>query len=134
MKLIKKALKERSIDSEERKLALATHLSSGGAGSQFDVLVEELEETGRDGTEFTYGREEYRVLTDEEADDAFIEYQQQLWDEMGLDSFSRSFVDSIMRNNVDEKAFWRDYNDGVYEMILDSPESYASYFDIDDLK
>lgn len=128
MKLIKKAkLQEKSFDFETRKMALAQFLK---------ISVDELDEIeeGYDEKNLTYGREEYLVLTDDEADDEFKTSQENLWNEMGIASFSEDFRTYIMEHLVDEKAFWRDYSSDIEEMIADSPESYSSYFDIDEVK
>ena len=120
-------LKEKNIDFEDRKLALAQFLKLG---------VEELDEIeeGYDETQLTYGREEYLVVVEDEADKAFMEYQQNLWDDLGIESFSEHFRDYIMNNMVDEKSFWRDMESDIYDWIADEPTSYSNYFDIDDVK
>jgi hypothetical protein len=95
--------------------------------------VDDLTE-GYDEDHFEYGREEYAIFTDEEADVAFKDYQKQLWDDMGLESFTERFKDYIIRNLVDDKQFWKDMKSDIENWIIDSPDSYSSFFDIDKIK
>lgn len=95
-----------------------------------DEAIEGDDETGT----FTYGKEEYFVLTDKEADDKFKEYQQNLWDDIGLGSFSEDAKDYIIRNCVDNDKYFDDLKSDVENWIIDSPDSYTSYFNIDTMK
>lgn len=53
----------------------------------------------------------YKVLTDEEADEDFKDYEESLWDDIGLDSFTDWFKDWIIENAVNEDYFWDDMHD-----------------------
>ena len=48
---------------------------------------------------------EYYVLTEEEREEIFKEQQEQLWDDMGLDAFSSSFVDEILNYCLNEENY-----------------------------
>lgn len=91
-----KRLIEKKADEEDRIEALAQFLG---------LDEEEKEEIEVDGDTLTYGRNEYYVLTDDEADEKFEQYQRELWDDMGIQSYSDSFQDWILHNAVDEKWF-----------------------------
>lgn len=63
---------------------------------------------------------EYKVLTDEEADEEFKEYEENLLDELGLDSFSDWGRDYVISNCVDVDWFdsaMREMNESYVEDI-----------------
>lgn len=91
-------LNEKRIDFEERKEALATFLGLN------EEEKEEIEEGYTDGA-LEYGKEEYLVLTDDEADDMFREQQEQIFDDLGIESYSEDFQDWIFRNALKEDWF-----------------------------
>lgn len=49
---------------------------------------------------------EYYVLDDEEREEIFKEQQQALWDDMGLESFSSSFVDEVLNYCLNEEKLY----------------------------
>ena len=67
----------------------------------------------RDNIFETSDGEEYLVVTDEEADDEFYNYESELIDELGLDAFSDWAKDYIIENCVDtewfENFYYEDY-------------------------
>ena len=95
-KKMNKRLEEKKIDEEDRIEALAQFLG---------LDEEEKEDIEVDDETLTYDREEYLVLTDSEADDWFERYQKDLWDDMGIQSFSESFQDWIINNALDKSWF-----------------------------
>lgn len=95
-KKMNKRLEEKKIDEKDRIEALAQFLG---------LDEEEKEDIEVDDETLTYGREEYLVLTDSEADDWFERYQKDLWDDMGIQSFSESFQDWIINNALDKSWF-----------------------------
>jgi hypothetical protein len=95
-KLTNKRLKEKKIDEEDRIEALAQFLG---------LDEEEKEDIEVDDETLTYDRKEYLVLTDSEADDWFERYLKDLWDDIGIQSFSESFQDWIINNALDKSWF-----------------------------
>ena len=91
-----KRLEEKKIDEEDRIEALAQFLG---------LDEEEKEDIEVDDETLTYDSEEYLVLTDSEADDWFERYQRDLWDDIGIQSFSESFQDWIINNALDKSWF-----------------------------
>jgi hypothetical protein len=65
--------------------------------------------------------DEFKVLDDDEADEEFRQYQQNLWDDCGINSFTDWARDYILSNFVDEDWF---------EEVM--RESYQWY--VDDIK
>ena len=59
---------------------------------------------------------EYLVLSDDEADDYFYNYQKELFNDIGIESYSESFRDEILNNYLDEDHF--------YDMMKESYEFY----------
>ena len=57
---------------------------------------------------------DYYVLDEEERDELFKEQQQALWDDMGLDAFSSSFIDEILYHCLDNQKM---YYACQYELI-----------------
>ena len=82
---------------------------------KIEALVQWLNENGNDVTaddvEQNYGDEysvdgaDYLVCTDEEADEAARQDVKDLFDDMGLESFSESFQETIIENYVDSDIF-----------------------------
>ena len=69
-------------------------------------------------------------MTDDEADEFFNESQEQLWDDMGFDSFTKSFKQWIIDNalemsSTDERLLIGD----IAEWVNESPDSYEGFFD-----
>ncbi len=95
-KKMNKRLEEKKINEEDRIEALTQFLG---------LDEEEKEEIEVDDETLTYDGEEYLVLTDSEADDWFERYQKDLWDDMGIQSFSESFQDWIINNALDKSWF-----------------------------
>lgn len=93
-----KKLREKKVDFEDRVEALAEFLGLD------EEEKAEIEEGYTDGA-LEYGREEYLVLTDDEADDMFREQEEQLFDELGIESFSKDFQNWILNNAVEEDWF-----------------------------
>ena len=85
-------------------------------GSQIQVLNENTFEV--DGAE-------YLVLSEDEREEEFYNYQKSLIDDMGLESFSEWAQDYIIDNFVDDKRL----EDDLFEAMH---ESYRNY--IEDLK
>ena len=73
----------------------------------------EISKGYRDNMFETSDGEEYLVVTDEEADDEFYNYESELIDELGLDAFSDWAKDYIIENCVDtewfENFYYEDY-------------------------
>jgi hypothetical protein len=99
---------------------------------RFEDLLNEAIDTKRGG--FSYGKEEYEVYTDDEADEAFQNQQESLWDDLGIGSFSEDFRDEIMRDCIDNESYFKDLSSDVESWIEESPDSYSSFFDIDEMK
>ena len=97
-----KRLTEKRIDEEDRIEALAQFLG---------LDEEEKEEIEANDDILTYYGKEYYVLTDDEADEKFEQYQRDLWDDMGIQSFSDNFRDWIIRNAVDTDWFEQAMNE-----------------------
>lgn len=116
------------IDEDDRVKALADFLEL--SEDEYDVI-----EPSRYGDNlFEYGKREYYVLTDDEADDVFKEMQEQLLDDLGFDSFASYFQDWIMDNAIDADKFWKDhYNDIAYP-IESNPDEEENLFDEDEIK
>ncbi len=66
------------------------------------------EEITYDGYEYSTDQGDYKVLTNEEADEDFENYQRGLWDDLGLESFSEWFQNWILENAVDKNYFQDD--------------------------
>ena len=95
-KIMDKRLTEKKVDEEDRIEALAQFLG---------LDEEEKEEIEANDDILTYYDKEYYVLTDDEADEKFEQYQRDLWDDMGIQSFNDNFRDWIIRNAVDTDWF-----------------------------
>lgn len=84
---------------EEKRLALAEHLG---------IDESELENSDYDENAFTYDDMEYLVLDDQEAYEATYTDIENLFDDMGLEAFSKDMQDWIVENAIDydfEKAY-----------------------------
>ena len=95
---------------EEKRLALAEHLG---------IDESELEDSDYDENAFTYGDMEYLVLDDQEAYEATYTDIENLFDDMGLEAFSKDMQDWIVENAIDydfEKAY-REMEEGYVEDI-----------------
>lgn len=78
------------------------------------ALAEWLRDNGNEVSEeditedtwgFHVGSDEYRVLTDDEADEEFETYEEELIDEMGIEGFSDWFQKWILNNAIDTNWF-----------------------------
>ena len=76
---------------DARRKALADYLK---------VNVEEVE--SNDNNEFVVGEATYKVLTDDEANEAAEQDVRNLWDELGLEAVSSYMRDWILENALDE--------------------------------
>lgn len=77
---------------EEKRLALAEHLG---------IDESELENSDYDENAFTYDDMEYLVLDDQEAYEATYTDIENLFDDMGLEVFSKDMQDWIVENAID---------------------------------
>ena len=81
----------------------------------------------RDNIFETSDGEEYLVVTDEEADDEFYDYEAELIDELGLDPFSDWAKDYIIENCVDtewfENFYYEDYESYANDIETESASS-----------
>ena len=81
----------------------------------------------RDNVFETSDGEEYLVVTDEEADDEFYDYEAELIDELGLDAFSDWAKDYIIENCVDtewfENFYYEDYESYANDIETESASS-----------
>lgn len=93
-----KRLEEKRID-EDRINALAEFLGLD------EEEKEEIEVDRHNDKLLTYDGDEYLVVDDDEADEEFRDFQESLWDDMGIQSFSESFQDWILRNALKEDWF-----------------------------
>jgi hypothetical protein len=132
-----KPLTEKSSDASERLLALAEFLDIVPENIDDDPdwnLEDALEDlfSYEDRYAFTveYGKQEYLVLTDKEADEEAENRVKDLLDDIGVGGFNRDFV----MNFVDSKSFFKDIESDEREAFLDSPDSYSGFFDIKDMK
>lgn len=93
--------------NEARKESLANYL---------ECDLEDLEDGYRDEV-FEYGNEEWIVLTEEEAYEEAGEQIRDIYDDIGLDSFTDSFKDWIVNNAIDEEE--------IHNWMEDSYRSYV---------
>lgn len=84
------------VSTEERIKALATYL-----GVEEDEIIE-----GYDDTVFEVNGEEYLVLDDDEADEAVVNDIENLIDDIGLEAFTDSMKDWIVRNAIDNSEWF----------------------------
>ena len=95
---------------EEKKLALAEHLG---------IDESELENSDYDENAFTYDDMQYLVLDDQEAYEATYTDIENMFDDLGLEAFSKDMQDWIVENAIDydfEKAY-REMEEGYVEDI-----------------
>ena len=104
------------MDKETRRQALANYL---------EVELEDVVD-GYDDETFECNGEEYRVLTDEEADEAVVDSIESIIDDIGLEAFTPAFQDWVIENALDNSD-WFD------EALKGSEESYVYDLDDDDL-
>jgi len=76
------------------------------------------------------GEEEYLVLDEEEREEQFHDFQEELIDELGLDAFSEYAKDYILNNFINQNWFddaqeeyWRDY---LIDIENESSEEYEN--------
>lgn len=110
---------------EDRKTALAQFLGLDIKSDEFGYLAE-----GYRPEMIEYGKESYFVLTDDEADNEFKEQQEQMWDDTGLDSYTPSFKEWILKDAIDLKKLHRDagsdYENMLYEDIENDIRGFTS--------
>ena len=103
---------------EERIKALAEFLG---------ISEEEISEGYTNNVFETLDGEEYLVVTDEEADDEFYNYEAELIDELGLDAFTDWAKDYIVENCVDaewfENFYYEDYESYANDIETESASS-----------
>ena len=103
---------------EEKIKALAEFLG---------ISEEEISEGYTDNVFETLDGEEYLVVTDEEADDEFYQYEENLIDELGLDAFSDWAKDYIIENCVNtewfENFYYEDYESYANDIETESASS-----------
>ena len=91
------------------------------------ISEEEISKGYRDNIFETSDGEEYLVVTDEEADDEFYNYEAELIDELGLDAFSDWAKDYIIENCVDtewfENFYYEDYESYANDIETESASS-----------
>lgn len=91
------------------------------------IETNEIEEDMNNHKYFRTEDEEYMVLTDEEADDEFYNYESELIDELGLDAFSDWAKDYIIENCVDtewfENFYYEDYESYANDIETESASS-----------
>jgi len=147
----KKVVKQKEKNMNEEKIQEKTRIEKGdrkkaliqflGYDAEEAADVEE-DQYGFYGTEnaiFDTPDGEYAVVTEDEADEAFRDNQEQLMDDMGLDSFSPKFQKWIFDNAVSvSKLDTKFFIDDEVQAVIDSPDSYTSWFedygDIDKMK
>ena len=86
------------MDKETRRQALANYL---------EVELEDVVD-GYDDETFECNGEEYRVLTDEEADEAMVADIENIIDDIGLEAFTPAFQDWIVGNALDNPSWFED--------------------------
>lgn len=91
-------LREKKVNFDDRVEALADFL-------KLDDEEKANIEEGYDDGYLDYDGDEYRVLTEDEAEEAFREAQEELWEELGLEAFSENFQDEIIDRFVDTDWF-----------------------------
>lgn len=103
---------------EEKIKALAEFLG---------IEESEIEEDMNNHKYFRTEDEEYMVLTDEEADEVFYDYESELIDELGLDAFTDWARDDIIKNCLDvdwfEDYFREDYESYANDIETESASS-----------
>lgn len=98
-----------------KKEALAQYL---------EVEVDEIED-GYDDDHFEYDNEEYAVYTDDEADDATYNDIDNLFDDIGLESFTPSFQEWILNNALE--------SDWFEDALQESEQYYVDDMDDDEV-
>ena len=91
------------------------------------ISEEDISKGYTDNVFETSDGEEYLVVTDEEADDEFYQYEENLIDELGLDAFSDWAKDYIVENCVDaewfENFYYEDYESYANDIETESASS-----------
>lgn len=125
-----KAADELGKDPEEARRygkALAELLDEAGFGPGDMTLSEGY----GDGIEVKLGREEWRLLTDDEATEAAHQYVKNMLDEMGIEAFTPSFQETIFESCCDDsqleaainesnESYWDDLNEADRKRELKS--------------
>lgn len=90
--------------------------------------IEDLTEGYREEVFETKDGKEYLILTDEEADKEFYNYEENLIDELGLDSFTEWAREYIVENCLDTDWF-NEYIEEDYRIYCDDIETEESSSD-----
>ena len=98
------------VSTEERIKALATYL-----GVEEDEITE-----GYDDTVFEVNGEEYRVLDDDEADEAVVDDIESLVDDIGLEAFTPAMQDWIVDNAIDNKDWFDEALEDDMDFYVDN--------------
>lgn len=104
---------------EEKRLALAEHLG---------IDESELENSDYDENAFKYDDMEYLVLDDQEAYEATYTNIENLFDDMGLEVFSKDMQDWIVENAIDYD-FEEAYRKMEENYVEDIENEYSREFD-----
>lgn len=115
------------VSTEERIKALATYL-----GVEEDEITE-----GYDDTVFEVNGDEYRVLDDDEADEAVVDEIESLIDDLGLEAFTPAMQNWAVENAIDnvdwfDDALEEDMNYYVDDMNDDEVVEEAIDYDLID--
>lgn len=107
--------------------ALVEFLTENG---EEDVTVDDIEVNDYDSSSFTVmsSGDEYYVYTDDEADEAFRDYEMSLIEDLGIQSFSKGFQNEIINNFVDEEPFREFYEDDYFHYATDIAEESDDEF------
>lgn len=104
---------------EEKRLALAEHLG---------IDESELENSDYDENAFTYDDMEYLVLDDQEAYEATYTNIENLFDDIGIEAFSKDMQDWIVENAIDYD-FEEAYREMEENYVEDIENEYSREFD-----
>ena len=78
-----------------------------------DIIINSESEIEIDGAT-------YKILTDDEADNCFEQYQKDLWEEMGMQSFNPNFQEQILSDDDIIDKTWFD------DVLQEFQESYCN--------
>ncbi len=81
-----------------------------------EIIPERDNIYGNKDSLFSYGTEDYAVLTDDEADKAFYDLETELFDEMNFDAFNESWLKDSVSIYIDNDEL-RQATDGEYDDV-----------------